>query len=98
MLAGTPDVVEQAAVGFHLHIGAAELAMMAAFDGAAELRRHGHLAVADAEHRNAGVEDLLRRARGACLVHGFRAAREDDAGRLHLVEGCSAFWNGTISE
>ena len=91
VLAGTPHVVEQAALGFHLHIGAAELAMMPALDRAAELRRHGHLAVADAEHRHARVEDLLRRARGARLVHGFRPAREDDAVRLHRVEGFFGF-------
>ena len=60
---------------------------MAALDLAAELGRHGHLAVADAEHRHAGVEDQLRRARRAGLVHRLRAAREDHALGLHLAEG-----------
>ena len=45
-----------------LDLGAAELGMMPALDLAAELRRHGLLAVADAEDRQAGLEQLLRRA------------------------------------
>ncbi|MGY4418077.1 hypothetical protein ACVWY2_000502 [Bradyrhizobium sp. JR6.1] len=44
---------EQLAVGLHLDIGAAEFAVMPAFDLAAELSGQGHLAVADAEHGNA---------------------------------------------
>ena len=71
----------------HLDIGAAELAVVAALDLAAELGGHGHLAVADAEHGHAGIEDRLRRARRAFLVHRFRAAGEDHRFRLHLVEG-----------
>ena len=86
-LAGRPVGIEQRALGFDLDIGAAELAMMAALDLAAELGRHGHLAVADAEHGHAGIEDRLRRARRAGLVHGFRPAREDHALGAHLAEG-----------
>ena len=77
LLAASPSALEQAARRLDLDIGAAEFAVMAALDLAAELRGHGHLAVADAEHRHAGVEDRLRRARRACLVHGLRAAGED---------------------
>ena len=73
--------------GFHLDIGAAEFAVMAALDLTAELGGHGHLAIADAEHGNAGIEDRLRRAGRACLVHRFRAAGEDHRFRLHLLEG-----------
>ena len=54
-----PGALEQAAVGLHLDIGAAEFAVVPALDLAAELGRHGHLAVADAEHRHAGIEDQL---------------------------------------
>src|SRR5262249_20415945 len=86
LFALAPGAVEQRAVGLHLDIGAAELAVMAAFDLAAELGRHGHLAVADAEHRHAGIENPLRRARRAGLVHGFRTAREDHAFGAHLAE------------
>ena len=39
-----------------------------ALDLAAELRRHGLLAVADAEDRHAGLEQLLRRARRGLVV------------------------------
>ena len=81
-----------------LDIGAAELAVMPALDGAAELGGHGHLAVADAEHGNAEIEDQLRRARRAFLVHGFGAAGEDHRLRLHLAERRFGLLNGTISE
>ena len=47
----------------NLDLGAAELGMVPALDLAAELRRHGLLAVADAEDRQVGLEQLLRRAR-----------------------------------
>ncbi|OIQ71462.1 hypothetical protein GALL_469200 [mine drainage metagenome] len=69
--------------GLDLEIGAAEFAVVAALDLAAELGRHGHLAVADPEHGNPGIEDCLRGARRAFLVHGFRAAGEDHGLRLH---------------
>jgi hypothetical protein len=73
---------------FHLDIGAAELAVMSALDLAAELGGHDHLAVADAEHGNAGIEDRLRRAGRAFFVHRFRAAGQNHRFRLHVAEGC----------
>src|SRR5436305_373968 len=76
--------VEEPACRFDLDIGAAELAVMAAFDIAAELGRHGHLAVANPQYRNAGVEDRLRGARRALFVHGFWTTRENNGLRLHL--------------
>src|SRR3954452_15595430 len=79
-----PGRVEQPACGLDLDIGAAELAVMATFDIAHKLGRHGHLAVANPEHRNAGIEDRLRGARRALFVHGFWTAREDNRLRLHL--------------
>ena len=87
LLAHAPGGFEQLARRLDLDIGAAEFAVMAALDLAAELGRHGHLAVADAEHGHAGIEDRLRRARRAFLVHRFRAAGEDHRLRLHLREG-----------
>ncbi len=60
---------------------------MAAFDLAAELGGHGHLAVADAEHRHAGLEDRLRRARGSLVGHRGRAAGEDHRFGLEGREG-----------
>ena len=90
-----PDILEQVARRLHhLDVGAAEFAVMAALDRAAELRRHRHLAVADAEHRHAGVEDRLRRARRAGLVNRRGAAGEDDAARLHRGEGGGGFVEG----
>ena len=57
-----------------------------AFDLAAELLAHGLLAVADAEHRHAAVEDDLRRARAADVERRGRAARKDDRLRLQALE------------
>ena len=54
-LAHGPGGIEQPALGLDLDVGAAEFSGMAAFDVAAKLGRHGHLAVADAEHGNAGI-------------------------------------------
>ena len=59
-------------------IGAAELgSAMAAFDLAAELVHHHLLAVADAEDRQAHLEERLRRARGAVAGDAVGPARED---------------------
>ena len=85
--ADAPGGIEQPALGPNLEIGAAEFAVVATLDLAAELRGHGHLAVADAEHGNAGIEDQLRRARRAFLMHRIRAAGEDHRLRLHRPEG-----------
>ncbi len=82
--AHAPGGIKQRACRLDLDIGAAEFSGMAALDIAAELGRHGHLAVADAEHGNAGIEDQLRRARRALFVHRFRPAGEDHRLRLHL--------------
>ena len=65
----------------------APFAVMAALDLAAELGGHGHLAVADAEHGNAGLEDQLRRARRTGFMHRLWTAGEDHRFRLHLAEG-----------
>ena len=58
-LALLPHALEQRGVLGDQHLGAAELAMMPRLDLAAELVRHRLLAVADAEHRHAGVEQFL---------------------------------------
>ncbi len=56
-LALAPHPLEQRRILGHRHLGAAELAVVAALDRAAELLRHRLLAVADAEHRHAGLVD-----------------------------------------
>ena len=86
-LAGAPNAMEQRRVTGDLKLGAAELAGVAAFDLAAEARHHGLLAIADAEDRNAGVDDLGRELRRAGLMHGCRAAGEDDGLGQHRREG-----------
>ena len=86
-LALLPDAFENRAVGDDLHFGAAEFAMVPALYSASELRRHRLLAVADAEHRHAGVIDRLRRQRGVLVEHGGWPARQDHRLRLHVAEG-----------
>ena len=85
-LALAPHPLEQRGLGGHLDLGAAELAVVAALHAAAELGHHGLLAVADAEHRHAGLEDRLRRPRRGGLGHRGRAAGQDDAVGLHRLE------------
>jgi hypothetical protein len=73
-LALLPHALEQGRIGDHFDLGAAELAVMAALDLAAELGRHGLLAVADAEHRHARLEHALRRPRRGVVGHRLRPA------------------------
>jgi hypothetical protein len=78
-LALAPHPFEQRRILGHRHLGAAELAVMAALDGAAKLLRHRLLAVADAEHRHARLVDAGGRQRRVLVEHRGRPAREDDA-------------------
>ena len=86
-----PEAVEQHAAFGNGQIGAAELAALAGLvaraDLAAELVRHHLLAVADAEDRQAAVEQDLRRAGTAFLGHAGRRSRQDDALGLQPVKG-----------
>src|SRR5579864_2451861 len=72
------DTVEQKRILRHEDVGAAELAVMAGLDPAAELLAHRHLAIADPEHWNAERKNLLRRARRMRLGDAGRTAGEDD--------------------
>src|SRR5690606_14669091 len=78
---------EQRALVLDLEEGAAELTVVAALDPAAELGAHGLLAIADAEHGDAGLEDFLRRARAADIDGRGRAAGEDHRLRTDALEG-----------
>ena len=73
-LALAPHPFEQRRILGHRHLGAAELAVVAALDRAAELLRHRLLAVADAEHRHARLVDAGRRQRRV-LCRAPRPAR-----------------------
>ena len=86
LLADVPQAVEQRARCDDLDEGAAELALIGGDHLAAELLVKRLLAVADAEERQAAVEQDLRRARALRLDHRGRAAGEDDALRLQPVE------------
>ncbi len=72
-----PEALEQRGGAGDLQIGAAELAVVPALHAAAELRHHGLLAVADAEHRQAGREHPVGRARRAELGDAGRPAGQD---------------------
>src|SRR5207253_2541701 len=89
-----PDIFEQGALTDDLDFGAAILAFGSAFDLAAKLLNHRHLAIADAQHRHAKLEDALRSTRCMLLGKACRTARKDDRSRrrgrkcrLSLVEG-----------
>src|SRR5690606_22516206 len=76
------NTVEQA-IGFaFLHACITELVLLAIDDLAAELFGHGLHAVANTQHRYALLEHTLRRARSLLRRHRFRAAGENDAGRI----------------
>ena len=70
-----------------LELGAAELAVVAAFDAAAHLRHHGLLAVADAEHGQPRLEHPVGRPRRAELGDAGRPAGEDHGLRLQPLQG-----------
>ena len=86
-LAFGPQSVEQRRAAGDFDEGAAELAVVRGRDHAAKLVRHHLLAVADAEHRNAGLENMLRRAGAILPHHRGGAAGEDHALRLQSLEG-----------
>jgi hypothetical protein len=73
------DAVEQAAGGRDAHLRVAELAPVRGLDAPAELCGHRLHAVADAEQRDAHVEQRRGHARGALAGDRFRAAGEDHA-------------------
>ena len=85
-VARLPDAVEQRRLGLDLDLGAAELAVVAGLDLAAELLRHGLLAVADAQHRHVGGEDGGIGGGRLALDHRGRAAGQDDAARVELLD------------
>jgi len=91
VLADLPGFLEQAARALHLDVGAAELAVMAALDFAAELLCHRLLAVADAEHRHAGLIDRRRRERRVLVEHGCGAAGQDHAFRPQRLQSGLGF-------
>ena len=66
-----PDALEQHAVVGQIDERAAELAMVRALHLAAQLVAHRLHAVADAQHRHAGLEHALRRARRRFLPSGW---------------------------
>jgi len=73
------DAIEQLGVAVGTHLGVTELAGVAPRHFAAQLHGHGLHAVADAQHRHAGVPHGLRRTQLVVFVGAGVAARQDDA-------------------
>ena len=69
-----------------------------AFDLAAELGAHGLLAVADAEHRNAGLEYRIVGARGLPMSTVECGPPDRITAFGPMRRASSARWKGTISE
>ncbi len=86
--AGRPG--EQPAGLAHLQLGAPELPDVGALDAAAELARDQLHPVADAQHRDAELEQRRVEVRRALGVHGRGAAGQDQSLRLALRHGLHA--------
>lgn len=78
-------LVQRAALGGHAQVRAAVLAGARLFNRAAKCARHGLEAVADAEDRDAGLEQLRVDLRGVLRVDARRATGQNDGQRV-LVE------------
>ena len=85
---GVFDTAHQRAVGDDFNLCVAELTLVRAFYVAAQLHRHGLHAVANAEHRYARFEHVLRRTRAVLFGSAFRAAGQDDAAWIELANLC----------
>src|SRR3989338_2322480 len=72
------------------HFSVAEFALVAAFDLAAELRRHGLHAVADTQDGHTQFEYDLRRLPFLGLIDRVRPAGENDALRIEVTDECLA--------
>src|SRR3981081_2441863 len=86
-LAFFPHAFEQRAFFGDLDLGAAELAVVAALDLAAELVCHRLLAVADAEHRDPRLVDRHGSEWRAGFMYRRGPAGEDDGLGLDRPEG-----------
>ncbi len=88
-LALRPEAVEQAAAIGNIDKRMAEFATVAAADITAKLRHHHLLAIANAEHRHAALENGRRHARAVIVEHRRRRSGQDHAARLHPCKGFS---------
>ena len=77
---------EEHALGVHGHLRAAIFAHRAGGDGAARGPGHELQPVADAENRDAHVEQRRVAPGRALLIHAVRPAGQDDADRLQLAD------------
>ena len=81
------DVAQQRRVAARPDFGVAEFAHLARHHLAAQLRRHGVHAVANAEHRHAQLIDGARRGGRPLHGHGLRSPGKDHAARAKGAHG-----------
>ena len=86
LVTGLPNTVEQRRRSRHLEVCPPELAVIAAFDAAAELLNHRLLAITDAKHRQTALEHPVRRPRCAHLGHARRPAGQYHRPRMQSLE------------
>ena len=78
MIAHLAEAFQERAFGHNLDVRTAKLAMIRCLHPPAKLRAHGLLAIADAQHRHACLEDI-RVSLGAVLpARRMRGTRKDD--------------------
>src|SRR5215831_6421096 len=85
-LALGPHILEEQRIARHLELRAAELSVVPAFHATTQLRHHRLLAIADAEHGQAGGEDPVRRPRGSELGDAGGSAGEDHRPRAQTLQ------------
>ena len=82
------DTTDQRAIGFHFNLSVAEFTLVGAFYVTTQLHCHGLHAVAHAEDRYTGFEDVFWRARAIVFGRTFRATGENDTARIELTDLC----------
>ncbi len=82
---GVFDTADQGAVGLHFNLRVAEFTLVRTFNVTTQLHRHGLHAVADAEHRHAGFEHVLRCTRAVIFGGAFRTTGKDDTAWVELA-------------
>ena len=97
-LAFFPYPFEQRAFAQNLDFRAAEFAFMPGLDLAAQLRRHGLLAIADSENWHAGGEERVWHARGVLIMTEAGPPDRMTAFGASSANAFSALWKGAISQ
>ncbi len=82
------NALNQGTVRLNFYLRITEFTLIGTLNMAAKLHRHGLHTIANAQYRNAGFEDILRRARAILLSGAFRAAGKNNAVRIEFTNLC----------